>query len=396
MMNWQRQGLVVSLSCSLAIAGAQAGIMSAAAQSSASPPPVVLRPGVAQPAVEQPGIVQPGLGQPGIVQPGLGQRFDAAQLDQLVAPIALYPDALVAQVLAASADPVEVVEAERWMQQHSDLGGTALAQEVDKQSWDPSVKALTQFPPVLENMSRNLAWTSALGDAYVNQQPDVLDAVQAMRRRAQAAGNLKSTPQQSVTTEGQTIVLEPADSQTVYVPQYDPWLAYGAPLAAYPDWAPVPGVYDNGPGVLFGLGLGLGVFAGAAWGWHHWGTDWRDHRLMHDHAAWVPHSRAFGFHGGSVPQPAVMRGGAFSGGNVPGPAVLRGSAAPHGLHSGAFSGVSHGGIARANSFHGQSSFGGGFHGGGLGAGGFHGGGFQSGGFHGGGGGFHGGGGGGHR
>jgi hypothetical protein len=257
------------------------------------------------------------------------------------------------------------------MQQHADLHGEALAQAVDKESWDPSVKALTQFPSVLANMNTNLAWTSALGDAYVNQQPDVLDAVQAMRRRAQAAGNLKSTPQQTVTTEGQMIVIDPADTQIVYVPQYDPWLAYGAPLAVYPDWSPIAGLYVDGPEVLFGLGLGIGLLAGVGWGWHHWGADWHDHRLMHDHAAYVAHSTAFGFHDGSLPHPAVVRG----------------FAAPHGLHSGAFSGVGHGGVARANSFHGQSSFGGGFHGGGLPAGDFH-----SGGFHGGGGGFHGGGG----
>src|SRR5258707_6129662 len=124
MINWQRQSLVVSLSCSLVIAGAQAGGMSAAAQSVASPPTAVAHPAPAQ-------------------------RFDAAQLDQLVAPIALYPDELVAQILAASAYPVEVVEAERWMLQNAGLHGEALAQAVDKQSWDPSVKALTQFPSIL-------------------------------------------------------------------------------------------------------------------------------------------------------------------------------------------------------------------------------------------------------
>jgi uncharacterized membrane protein YgcG len=358
MMNWQRRSLVVSLSCSLVIAGAQAGGMSAAAQSAAPPPAAVAQPAAAT------------------------QRFDAAQLDQLVAPIALYPDELVAQILAASAYPVEIVEAERWMLQNAGLHGEALAQAVDKQSWDPSVKALTQFPSILANMNTNLAWTSALGDAYVNQQPDVLDAVQTMRRRAQAAGNLKSTPQQAVTTEGQTIVIDPADTQTVYVPQYDPWLAYGAPLTVYPGWSPIAGLYGDGPGVLFGVGLGVGLFAGLGWGWHHWGADWHDHRLMHDHAPYVAHSTAFGFHGGSLPRPG--------GGGLPGPAVLRGSAASPGLHSGAFSGVNHGGVARANSFHGQSSFGGGFHAGGMPAGGFHGGG--GGGFHGGGGGFHGGGG----
>ena len=116
------------------------------------------------------------------------------QLQQLVAPIALYPDALVAQILAASTYPTEIVEADRWMQQNPDLKGQQLGDEVDKQSWDPSVKALTQFPSVLANLDKNLSWTSSLGDAYVNQQQAVMDAVQVMRQRAQQAGNLKSRP----------------------------------------------------------------------------------------------------------------------------------------------------------------------------------------------------------
>jgi hypothetical protein len=113
------------------------------------------------------------------------------QLDQIVAPIALYPDALVAQVLAAATYPTEVAEADRWMQQHSGLKGKKLAQAVDKQSWDPSVKALTQFPSVLANMDKDISWTSALGEAYANQPQDVLNAVQAMREQAQQAGNLE-------------------------------------------------------------------------------------------------------------------------------------------------------------------------------------------------------------
>src|SRR5712691_3630118 len=120
------------------------------------------------------------------------------ELQQLVAPIALYPDALVAQVLAASTYPTEIVEADRWMQQRSNLKGEQLAQAVDQTSWDPSVKALTQFPSVLANMDKNLSWAPALGDAYVNQQQAVLDAVQTMRKRAQQAGNLKTTAQETV------------------------------------------------------------------------------------------------------------------------------------------------------------------------------------------------------
>ena len=126
-----------------------------------------------------------------------------------MAPIALYPDPLVAQILAASTYPSEIVEAWRWMRQ-SGLKGAQLANAVDPQPWDPSVKALTQFPSVLDNMNKNLHWTSALGDAYVNQQEDVLNAVQVLRQRAQVAGNLQNTSQQTVTTQGQTIAIEPA------------------------------------------------------------------------------------------------------------------------------------------------------------------------------------------
>src|SRR5882762_6118246 len=152
-----------------------------------------------------------------------------AQLQQLVAPIALYPDALVAQILAAATYPDQIVEADRWLQQHTDLKGAQLGQEVDKQPWDPSVKALTEFPSVLANMDKNLSWTSSLGDAYVNQQQEVMSAVQVMRDRAQKAGNLKSTSQENVSNQGQTIVIEPADPEVVYVPEYDPWLVYGEP-----------------------------------------------------------------------------------------------------------------------------------------------------------------------
>jgi hypothetical protein len=131
------------------------------------------------------------------------------QLQQLVAPIALYSDSLVAQILAASTFPEQVVEADRWLQAHPDLKGDALGQAVDPQPWDPSVKALTALPSVLGNMDKNLSWTSSLGDAFYNQQQDVMDAVQVMRQRAQAAGNLRSTPQQAVEDQDSSIVIQP-------------------------------------------------------------------------------------------------------------------------------------------------------------------------------------------
>src|SRR5260370_16060968 len=137
------------------------------------------------------------------------------QLQQLVAPIALYPDALIAQILAAATFPDQIVEAGKWMEQRKGIQGDQLAQEVDQQSWDPSVKALTQFPAVLANMNQNLAWTSELGDAHVNQPQELTQAIQTMRERAKQAGNVNTTAQQKVKTKGQTIAIEPAEPEVV-------------------------------------------------------------------------------------------------------------------------------------------------------------------------------------
>src|SRR5271155_1986668 len=147
--------------------------------------------------------------QEGAPAPAYTQQT-AEQLQQLVAPIALYPDSLVAQILAASTFPEQVVEADRWVQAHPDLKDDALGHAVDTQPWDPSVKALAAFPSVLGNMDKNLSWTSSLGDAYYNQQQDVMDAVQVMRQKAQSAGNLKSTDQQTVQSQGSSIIIQPA------------------------------------------------------------------------------------------------------------------------------------------------------------------------------------------
>ncbi len=199
------------------------------------------------------------------------------QLQQLVAPIALYPDSLVAQILAATTFPAEVVEADRWVQAHPDLKGDDLAKAVDQESWDPSVKALTAFPSVLGNMDKNISWTSSLGDAYYNQQQDVMDAVQVMRRKAQSAGNLKSTDQQTVQSQGSTIVIQPANPQIVYVPAYNPWIIYGGPIVAWPGWYPYPGIWWGGPGFYWGAGFGIGWYGGYGWGWNNWGVGWHNH-----------------------------------------------------------------------------------------------------------------------
>jgi uncharacterized membrane protein YgcG len=228
-----------------------------------------------------------GQGQPAYTQQ------TPEQLQQLVAPIALYPDSLVAQILAATTFPAEVVEADRWVQAHPDLKGDDLAKAVDQQSWDPSVKALTAFPTVLGNMDKNISWTSSLGDAYYNQQQDVMDAVQVMRQKAQSAGNLKSTDQQTVQTQGSTIVIQPANPQIVYVPAYDPWIVYGGPIVAWPGWYPYPGIWWGGPGFYWGAGFGIGWFGGYGWGWNNWGVGWHNHVVIYNHNTYYSHSRTF-------------------------------------------------------------------------------------------------------
>jgi hypothetical protein len=308
------------------------------------------------------------------------------QLQRLVAPIALYPDSLVAQVLAAATFPEQIVEADRWVQAHPELKGQALGQAVDQQPWDPSVKALTAFPSVLGNMDKNLSWTSSLGDAYYNQQQDVMDAVQVMRRKAQAAGNLKTTPQQSVTTDGSDVEIAPAQPDVVYVPAYNPWLVYGYPLVAWPGWYPYPGIWFGGPYLSFGIGFGIGWFGGFGWGWGNWGFNWHGRYAVYNHGRYYSRSRTFynrsSFYRGGAR--AGVRGGAYAGRsgvyNRPGATVrpfngntnaARGYTQPRGqsgVHSGAFSGYSHGGQARNFSSRGQSSFGGGARGGGGGGG----------------------------
>ncbi|MFY9844345.1 MAG: DUF3300 domain-containing protein [Terriglobales bacterium] len=202
------------------------------------------------------------------------------QLDALVAPIALYPDALVAQVLAAATNPDQITYADDWLAQNRNLTGAALGQAVDQQSWDPSVKALTQFSSVLDNLAHNLSWTSSLGQAFANQQSDVMAAVQAMRAKAQTAGTLQSNSQITVTQPASsTIVIQPANPQVVYVPQYNPAVVYGAPVVVPMYVAPpLPvasfGLYF-GSGVTIGAAFGGGGWGGGfGWGWHAWNVNW--------------------------------------------------------------------------------------------------------------------------
>lgn len=302
------------------------------------------------------------------------------QLQQLVAPIALYPDALIAQILAASAYPTQIVEADRFLQDNPNLKGKDLGDAVDKQDWDPSVKALTQFPSVLANMDKDLSWTSELGDANYNQQADVMNAIQYMRQKAKDAGHLQSTPQQNVTTQGNDIDIQPANPDVVYVPEYDPELIYGYPVGLWPGFYPWWGV--GGPYISFGVGFGIGPFFGFGWGWPHWGFHWGyGGGLWFGGHPYAWHSHAFydrnayfhgGFRGGAAPFARGDR--AFRGyGGARGGRGFSPQAHPSG-RVGAFGGFARGGDTRGFASRGRSSFGGGAHGGGFHGGGGHGGG----------------------
>ena len=190
--------------------------------------------------------------------------FKQEELEQLLAPIALYPDDLLTQILMASTYPLEVVQAERWAKQNKSLKGDALKAALEKQTWDDSVKALVPFPDVLTMMSEKLDWTQKLGDAFLAQQKDVMDTVQKLRRKAAEAGNLKSSKEQEVKKEGDIIIVQAANPQVVYVPAYNPTVVYGA--WAYPAYPPYP-VYAYPPGAaLFTFTMGVAV--GAAWYGH--------------------------------------------------------------------------------------------------------------------------------
>lgn len=254
----------------------------------------------------------------------------ADQLYQLVAPIALFPDNLVALVLAGSTFPDQITAAENWLRQNGTLKGGQLQQAADQQPWDASVKTLTTFPDVLDQMSGNLTWTSALGDAYFNDQQNVMNAVQVMRQRAQAAGTLKSSPQQSVSVQAaappppppaqpdggqpattivqpppQTIVIQPAQPDVVYVPTYNPAVVYGAPVPVYPGYAappPPPGPSTGDVVAASLLSFGVGIAVGAAinsnnnccgWGYNSWNTNWHGGNVSYNRNVYVSNSNTF-------------------------------------------------------------------------------------------------------
>ena len=196
------------------------------------------------------------------------QRIPNDQLDSLVAPIALYPDPLLAQVLAASTYPLEIIQLQQFLNKHKDLTGQALTDAVMKQAWDPSVQALAPLPDVVKRLADDIQWTTDLGNAFLAQESDVMDAVQRMRAKAEGTGNLKSTDQMKVETQTvdnkSVIVIQQANPQVVYVPTYNPTVVYGPPIYPYPPiYYPPPGYYAAGLAISFGVGVAMG----AAWGW---------------------------------------------------------------------------------------------------------------------------------
>ncbi len=342
------------------------------------------------------------------------------QLDTLVAPIALYPDPLLSQILVASTYPLEVVEASQWLSQNKALKGQALIDAAKQQNWDPSVQGLVAFPQVIKQLNKDVRWTTDLGNAFLAQQADVMAAVQRMRAKAQANGKLKSTEQQTVNVENQNgqqaITILPADPQVIYVPTYNPEWVWGPPV-----WGVYPPLFYPGIGIgfEFGPGIYIGAFFGGCCGWGAfgwgWGPNWFGGTILVNNY-WFHRYGFADFHGGGafrgtgvwahdpahrlgVPYPnrglsdryrgaAAARG--FAGARAP---AARGGEAggarfgsqgferqnPGGNHS-VFGGIHNGGQTRIQSDHGFSTM----HGGGFGGGGgFHGGG--GGGSHGGGG-----------
>ncbi len=271
-----RSARALAAALTLVYGGGMVGELPALAQS--EPPPSNLAPGQTVPN-------QPTL------SPG--------QLSQLVAPIALYPDALVGQIMMAATYPLEVVEASRWLQDPANAGlrGDDLTNALTQQSWDPSVKSLMAYPEIIQMMNTKLDWTQSLGNAFLAQQGDVMASVQQLRQQAQQTGHLQTTPQQVVTVDQGEIAIEPANPQVVYVPSYDPGIVYGD--WGYPSYPPV--YFPPWPGYVLAGGIGFGIgFAISApfWGWDRF--DWRHHSIYVDRGRYDRLSPGHPFIGGAT------------------------------------------------------------------------------------------------
>jgi hypothetical protein len=280
-----KQALASALSCLLIISAGTVGLRGQ--QSAPAPGP---------------------LGQPAPLSPD--------ELQQLVAPIALYPDALVAQILGGSTFPDQIAAANNYLKFNTNLSAQTLMQGVDAEPWDPSVKALTQFPSVLSNLASNLSWTSALGEAYHTQTADVMSAVQALRAKAYAAGNLKSGSQITVVQESpQVIVIQPTNPQVVYVPQYNYAVVYGTPYVA-------PG-YSAATVAATGLiGFGVGVAVGAAiaggggccgWSYSSWNCNWHGGAVVYGSSTYYGNNAWHGGYYGSSTTAVGPNGAARAG-----------------------------------------------------------------------------------
>jgi hypothetical protein len=240
------------------------------------------------------------------------QTVSPEQLDNLVAPIALYPDSLLSQVLVGATYPLEVAEASQWLQQNRNLQGQALVDAARQQNWDPSIQALVVFPDVLNRMASNIRWTTDLGNAFLAQQADVMNAVQRMRAQAQAAGRLSSNPQETVTDQtqdGRTVIeIAPANPEVVYVPTYDPAYIWGPPA-----WGYYPPLYYPAFGFGFGSGIYIGAFfGGLGWGGWGWGPNWFACNVF-ERPFFFNH---YGFHDFGGYRGYGGFGGGFRGGNV--------------------------------------------------------------------------------
>jgi hypothetical protein len=235
-------------------------------------------------------------------QPVAQQTLTPEQLESMVAPIALYSDSLLSQVLVASTYPLELIEAQQWLEQHPTLKGTALVDAAKAQNWDPSIQALVPFQEAIKRLTSDIRWTTDLGNAFLAQQADVMSAVQRMRVRAKDSGKLTDTPQQKVVVENQdgqsAIEIQPVDPQVVYVPVYNPGYFWGAP-GMYP-W---PGLYYPGIGIGWGWGLGinLGFYFGGCCGWGGWGwgPGWFNHSIIVNNNFFHRYNYAE-FHGGGA------------------------------------------------------------------------------------------------
>lgn len=264
-------------------------------------------------------------------------ELDAVQLDQLVAPIALYPDSLVAQILTASTYSDQVAAAHTWLNQNMNLPPDQRAAGANAMNWDPAVKGLTGFPVVLDNLVKNASWASQLGNAYYNQPGDVMNAVQATRLQAHQSNVLVTTKQQRVVVEAGLIEIVPVNPGVVFVPYYNPWTVWGTLFVAYPGYValpPPPGILWQG-GLAFHSGIAVGVYAGFGWGFGAWVPAWGRGTVLLNNRAYISKSMK------------VLNRGNF-GGHDRGAFEHSGRGVPEGYHAAAHAGAARAAVVRAN------------------------------------------------